>query len=92
MKALTEIPLLWNVKPWVRFLALLFLFALCVTAFGVMRAWFTSGHLPVSFPGVLSTLLFGYVSLAMGWVGIFGKVPKFFPVGALQWPFFKLRA
>jgi len=92
MKALAEFPLTWEVKPWARFLALLVLVALCVVALGVMHAWLTSGHFPVSFPGVLPTLVFGYVSLAIGWVGIFGKVPKFFPIGTLRWPFFRPRA
>jgi hypothetical protein len=37
-------------------------------------------------------VLFAYVALAIGWVGIFGKVPKIFPIGALKWPFFGPRA
>lgn len=89
MNIFRDTPQSWNVKWWARLLALLFLVAFGVAAYGVMRVWQISGNLPISFPGVIPVLVFGYVVSAIGWVGITGKVPRFFPIGALRWPFFR---
>ncbi|MCB5187198.1 hypothetical protein LG200_04160 [Methylobacillus caricis] len=92
MKILGNMPSSWNVKWWARLLALLFLFALSVATCGVIRAWLLSGSLPFSFPGFMSAFLFSYIALTISWVGVTGKVPKFFPIGALKWPFFAHRS
>ena len=82
----------WNVAWWARSLALVFLVAQGIVAYGVVQAWLASGELPFPFPGVVTTLLFGYVTLAIGWVVVVGRAPKFFSVGALRWPFVRPRS
>jgi len=89
MEILKDMQTSWRAAWWARLLALLFLFALGVCAYGFIRTWLLSGTFPAQLPGFMSVLLFGYISLVICWVGVTGRVPKFFPIGALKWPFFK---
>ena len=75
------------VSRWARALAWVFLFALAFAVYAVAHTWLTTGHFLVSEPNVFFMLVFAYIAVLFAWVAFTGKVPKFFPIGALRWPF-----
>lgn len=77
-----------KVSWWARTLAWLFLAALTLAIVGVARDSIAAGKLELSVAGLVMPLLFGYLTLTIGYVAMTGCVPgKFFPPGALRWPF-----
>ena len=75
------------VSIWARVLAWVFLAALVLAGYAVAQPWLKTGHFLVSVPSVFSIVALAYISVLFAWVAFTGKVPRFFPIGALRWPF-----